>query len=839
MVSNEEDFSFSYQKDNNNNISENMDRKNYDMNKDLLISKTNSFDLFSNIKKEEKDLTEELYNDKDNENDNDNDNNSRKLSKFNKDNKFNYNEIVINKKNELEIISDKNSENKNNKNEDKLPFNNVIENNTDLFIQSQSQSQSNNNIKEKTILEISSLNQFNIIGEQKEKENLPEIKNKNISSSLDIDNNNFYIPSSYNKINTDTNNSLKELKDIINKENIPSDENKTNANEPQYSFNTNKLIIDKMENVTISENPNKNDKDEEDNLYKNKNGNEELTKFPMDKLQKEDNINITLIDNNKNKGKEKELEENENKKEIKLDINNEVLFSIEKTNSNLNENRNKNGNNKLLNDKEKNENKYEYSVDTINNISLFGTKNRYDNKKENNHKIVKNDNIFIVNKYDRYDSDDNYDNKNKNEIDNNNNLILNSKKDFNNDKLLITNSSLSLLSNYNYNNTNDNNKSEEQNYNNNYNNKENEMPLIYNKNVLDKKNNIDNDEEERNKDNNDNNDNNNNYRNYNHILDEINKDYSNKLNNKNIKKDSILSKLKNNGLDININKLYNTNKKKEDKENTNNNINNNVNDKDNINNINEKDNDNANSGNSSILNKSMNNSDISYNNINDDDDNNENEKEKGEIIEQNIDRILNQNKSLYLQNLFNQKMEKEKELSKLLKNKNILLKYYLTKWKDIDNDNINILSKFKNINKLEDSDEDSDEGEEKSKLKNMIRKSVINNWNKDIKKFNDLYNKNKPGIKIYNLYKDLFMRKPFYVLKDNYYLNKRNGNMNEVDINEIPDLSYIRNKLHVSVVKRIKITEDEINKYYNSINVISNVIKGNIYKHFLNIYRNK
>ena len=83
------------------------------------------------------------------------------------------------------------------------------------------------------------------------------------------------------------------------------------------------------------------------------------------------------------------------------------------------------------------------------------------------------------------------------------------------------------------------------------------------------------------------------------------------------------------------------------------------------------------------------------------------------------------------------------------------------------------------------------------------------------------------------------MRKPFYVLKDNYYLNRRSGDMNRMDINEIPDLSYIRNKLHVSVVKRIKITEDEINKYYNSINVISNVIKGNIYKHFLNIYRNK
>jgi len=383
-----------------------------------------------------------------------------------------------------------------------------------------------------------------------------------------------------------------------------------------------------------------------------------------------------------------------------------------------------------------------------------------------------------------------------------------------------------LLNNYNKNEN--NNKVEGQNYINNKKEKESEIPLVNNKNILYNKNkDILDDEEEEEEGKKDNNKNNNN-NNYNHILDEINKDYSNKLNNKNMKKDSILSKLKNNGLDININKLYNTNKQNEKE-------------KENINNINSNDNDNnndnVNSQNSSLLNKSINNSDDgSYNNINDDTNENDNENEKGEIIEQNIDRILNQNKSLYLQNLFNQKMEKEKELSKLLKNKNMLLKYYLSKWKNIDNDHIYILNKFKNINKSEDTDEDD---EESSKLKNIFRKYAINNWNKDIKQFNDLYNKNKPGIKLYNLYKDLILRKPFYALKDNYYLNRRNGDMNGGDINEIPDLSYIRNKLHVSVVKRIKITEDEVNKYYNSINVISNVIKGNIYKHFLNIYRNK
>ena len=238
---------------------------------------------------------------------------------------------------------------------------------------------------------------------------------------------------------------------------------------------------------------------------------------------------------------------------------------------------------------------------------------------------------------------------------------------------------------------------------------------------------------------------------YNHILDEIN-DYSNELNKNKIynNKISILQRLKNNGLDINTNTPRSDNKSKK------------------------------NYGNNSYI---FNNSNISSP-----------KNEKGEIIEQNIDRILNQNKILYLDNLVNQKIEKEKEKSKNNNDNNSLLKYYLSKWKNANND--------KNKN---------------DKLKNLFRKYAINNWNTDIKDFIDKYENKKPNKKLFN------------------------NNINDDDLDDsegIPDLSYIRNKLHVSIVKRIKITEDEINMYKNCINIISSIIKKHIYRYFLNQYKN-
>ncbi len=258
-------------------------------------------------------------------------------------------------------------------------------------------------------------------------------------------------------------------------------------------------------------------------------------------------------------------------------------------------------------------------------------------------------------------------------------------------------------------------------------------------------------------------------------------------NNKNL----IISKLKNNGLDININKLIDKNNKEN------------------------KDNNDINPNNNNIS--------------SDSEQNNDNENKKGEIIEQNIDRILNQNKTLYLQNLINQKKKKEKQL-KNKNNKNLLLKYYLYKWKNDDDSNNNNLNK---INKNNNYNKDNNYN-----YKKVFKNYDMNNQNDEKKKFNDKYYKNTPYKNLNDTYRKLFLKKPFNIIKQNYYY-KDNKNKKKDDSNEIPDLSYIRNKLHVSIVKRIKMTEDEIKKYKNAINTISSVVKKHIYKYFINQYREK
>ena len=298
-----------------------------------------------------------------------------------------------------------------------------------------------------------------------------------------------------------------------------------------------------------------------------------------------------------------------------------------------------------------------------------------------------------------------------------------------------------------------------------------------NKNIIFEKINIDNINYTQNDENKENKDSNIAPKKYIHIIDEINTDFPSKLNmnnklNKN--KNSILSKIKKNGLDIKINKLDNKNI----------------------------------SLNSSVSNSFI----ISDIAKNENEENGEN-GEKGEIIEQNIDRLLNQNKALYLQNLINQKKEKEKEISKILNNNNLLLKYYFLKWKTEDDKynfyRINNIKRYKNKNL---SNED--------KLKNIFRKYTIRNWNKDIKKFIDKYLENPVNKK-----------KP-------YNINEYNTLIND-DLDELPDLDYIRNKLHVSVVKRIKITEEEINKFKQCFNILNSVIKKHIYKFFIKQYRNE
>ena len=123
-----------------------------------------------------------------------------------------------------------------------------------------------------------------------------------------------------------------------------------------------------------------------------------------------------------------------------------------------------------------------------------------------------------------------------------------------------------------------------------------------------------------------------------------------------------------------------------------------------------------------------------------------------------------------------------------MKDKKQLLKYHLLKWKN----------NYKNLNKINKNKYNNKNLYKKinknSKNKNILRKYIIHNWNKDLKNFSDIYNKNKPHINL---------------IKDNFFTKKENNE----DMDGIPDLSYIRNKLHVSVVKRIEITEDD---YYDN-----------------------
>lgn len=290
--------------------------------------------------------------------------------------------------------------------------------------------------------------------------------------------------------------------------------------------------------------------------------------------------------------------------------------------------------------------------------------------------------------------------------------------------------------------------------------------------------------------------------NYNHIIEEINSGYSTKLNiNNNLDKtnkgkSSILSKLKNNELDIKINKIFSKN---------NNIIPNSKDNNYNNENLNNTDNDIE----SPILSNSLDNNSNGSNSL---------EKEKGEKIEQNIDRIFTKNKIFYLENLINQKIEKEKELSNILNNKDLLLKYYLYKWKN--GNDIDFFNKYKDNNLA------------KNNAKSIMRRYVIINWNKELKEFYDIYNKNKPYIKLFNLYKDIFIRRPFDIMKENYYSSKINK-----DTEGIPDLSYIRNKLHISIVKRVKVTKEEMKKYNDSINKIFYLIKRNIFRYFINLYK--
>ena len=48
------------------------------------------------------------------------------------------------------------------------------------------------------------------------------------------------------------------------------------------------------------------------------------------------------------------------------------------------------------------------------------------------------------------------------------------------------------------------------------------------------------------------------------------------------------------------------------------------------------------------------------------------------------------------------------------------------------------------------------------------------------------------------------------ILKQNNYPKEENGIISE-EIYDLPDLSFIRNKLHISIVKRKTINEDELN----------------------------
>ena len=81
-----------------------------------------------------------------------------------------------------------------------------------------------------------------------------------------------------------------------------------------------------------------------------------------------------------------------------------------------------------------------------------------------------------------------------------------------------------------------------------------------------------------------------------------------------------------------------------------------------------------------------------------------------------------------------------------------------------------------------------------------------------------------------------------YIIKKNVANNlfdflinphKKNGS-NE----NIPDLSLIRNKLHISVVKRVKMNEKEIENCNSALNTIGFIIKINVAKYLFSLFKN-
>ena len=98
-----------------------------------------------------------------------------------------------------------------------------------------------------------------------------------------------------------------------------------------------------------------------------------------------------------------------------------------------------------------------------------------------------------------------------------------------------------------------------------------------------------------------------------------------------------------------------------------------------------------------------------------------------------------------------------------------------------------------------------------------------------MKKFNEKLIECKPYLKLNDIFKKILIKNIFHLIKERYYLKNENDN----ELNGLVDISYIRNRLHISIIKRIPINGDEINKYQIGLKIIPYIIKRHIYRYFI------
>ena len=197
---------------------------------------------------------------------------------------------------------------------------------------------------------------------------------------------------------------------------------------------------------------------------------------------------------------------------------------------------------------------------------------------------------------------------------------------------------------------------------------------------------------------------------------------------------------------------------------------------------------------------------LSY--VNQDTDSKRESVDKGTKIESNLYKIIEQNKLNTLADIVNSKIEKEDFFKNISDNNNSLVNYYFNKWR---------------INSSQNPDD----------VEKLLKKSCLKNINKKFDKLNDKIEQEKAAEQFVKNINNILLKNYFNKLKNKYHEDNNTGGEDK-----IPDLSLIRNKLYVAVFKRVKMDEKEIGRYNNLIKSIIYIIKKNIAKNLFDFSKN-